>query len=164
MESIHGRNSNVNKTIALSPNTISGQMPYPEDNASSQLPTINKSVKASMTRNQSINQSQADQYTNTRLERNISTADDRKRVASAFMNRRVQQGRVVTAGLDQIRKKSNMSIAKSNNLLSGGASNMLDRQSQMDLAQSSSAYHRQMVQAQQVSKEKRDKILPHFVK
>ena len=51
MESIHGRNSNVNKTIALSPNTISGQMPYPEDNASSQLPTINKSVKASMTRN-----------------------------------------------------------------------------------------------------------------
>ena len=57
-----------------------------------------------------------------------------------------------------------MQIAKSNNVLVGGNSNMLDRQSQMELAQSSSAYHRQMVQVQMANKDKKDKVLPNFVK
>ena len=92
------------------------------------------------------------------LERDIFSAEERKRVASAFMNRRPPHGRVVTAG-NELRKK--YINAKSNNMLgtSGPA-----RQSQMELAQSTSAYHRQLVHIQQAKKEKAEQMLPNFVK
>jgi hypothetical protein len=80
-----------------------------------------------MTRNRSINQSQAGNYYNEKLERSINTADERKRVGSAYMNRRPQpNNRVVTAGVE-MRKRYNMQVAKSNNVLGGNNSNMLDR-------------------------------------
>ena len=130
------------------------------------LPTINKNVNVQqhlMTRNRSINQSQHDTFYEMR-ERGMTAGVEQKRVGSAYMNRRPQINNrgVVTAGVSK--RYNNMQIAKSNNVLVGGNSNMLDRQSQMELAQSSSAYHRQMVQVQMANKDKKDKVLPNFVK
>ena len=85
-----------------------------DDNQSSQLPTINQTAEDAITRNRSINQSQYGGYTkmSRALERDIFSAEERKRVASAFMNRRPQHGRVVTAG-NELRKR--YINAKSNN-------------------------------------------------
>lgn len=133
-----------------------------EDNHSSQLPTINQTAAGGIaTRNGSILHSQSGRNTNMSraLERDIFSAEERKRVASAFMNRRPQQGRVVTATHELRKKQLN---AKSNNMLVGA--NAGNRQSQMDLAQSSSAYHRQLIHFQQAQKDKADKLIPSFVK
>lgn len=74
------------------------------------------------------------------------------------MNRRPQQGRVVTA-TNELRKKYIQ--AKSNNVL---GQSKTERQGQIELAMSTSAYHRQLVHLQQAKQEKVEQMLPNFVK
>lgn len=66
-------------------------IPQPDENVSSLLPTINKKVNVQqqlMTRNRSINQSQNDNTFYEMRERGLTAGEDRKRVGSAYMNRR----------------------------------------------------------------------------